>query len=77
MTSEFEKGSLGLSDKQDDQHRFFYAYHPYLSKMVLRKLQQCTSRKTKLKFLEIGLGCGVTGGMKHAAPGGSALGWIY
>lgn len=78
MTREFEKGSLGLSDKYDDQHRFFYAYHPYLSKIVLRKLEHCGPPRPKLKFLEIGLGCGVGGGMKHnSAPGGSALGWDH
>lgn len=39
MAKEFQIGSQGLSDKYDDGHRFFYAYQPYLSKLVLNKLE--------------------------------------
>ena len=90
MANEFKIGSDELSDKYDDGHRFFYAYQPYLAKIVLQKLKSsygtntavCNNSndpnvpKPKLKFLEIGLGCHFkVGGMKRGTPGGSALGW--
>jgi len=89
MAELFKNGSQDLSDKYDNDHRFFYAYQPYLRDIVLRKLkssynlQNCSLKsvkKPKIKFLEIGLGCHPLGGMKKDAsgkylPGGSALGW--
>lgn len=80
MAQEFEVGSQGLSDKYDDSHRFFYAYQPYLSKLVLQKLKSSTvcsgGPKPKIKFMEIGLGCHWREkGIKGGNPGGSAMGW--
>lgn len=83
MAKAFEIGSEELSDKYDDGHRFFYAYQPYMAKMVLRKLgikpngerYRTNKSKPKFKMLEIGLGCHPKGGMKRGLPGGSALGW--
>jgi hypothetical protein len=80
MAKEFEIGSQGLSDKYDDGHRFFYAYQPYLSKLVLQKLKAskvCSGGpKPKIKFMEIGIGCHwKESGIKGGNPGGSAMGW--
>ena len=80
MAREFEIGSQNLSDKYDDGHRFFYAYQPYLSKLVLQKLRLSSvcsgGPKPKIKFMEIGLGCHFkAGGIKGGNPGGSAMGW--
>lgn len=82
MSEEFKRGSLELSDKYDDGHRFFYAYQPYMAKMLLNKLgvkpngcYKKQRKKPKFKMLEIGLGCHPKGGMKRGTPGGSALGW--
>ena len=80
MAKEFEIGSQALSDKYDDAHRFFYAYQPYLSKLVLHKLKSSTvcsgGPKPKIKFMEIGLGCHWREkGIKGGNPGGSAMGW--
>ena len=80
MAKEFEVGSKGLSDKYDDGHRFFYAYQPYLSKLVLNKLESSTvcsgGPKPRIKFMEIGLGCHFKqSGIKGGNPGGSAMGW--
>lgn len=80
MAKEFEIGSQGLSDKYDNAHRFFYAYQPYLSKLVLQKLESSSicsgGPKPKIKFMEIGLGCHWReNGIKGGNPGGSAMGW--
>eukprot|EP00545_Synedropsis_sp_CCMP1620_P012114 CAMPEP_0119008230 /NCGR_PEP_ID=MMETSP1176-20130426/3548_1 /TAXON_ID=265551 /ORGANISM="Synedropsis recta cf, Strain CCMP1620" /LENGTH=343 /DNA_ID=CAMNT_0006960523 /DNA_START=109 /DNA_END=1140 /DNA_ORIENTATION=- len=83
MANAFMVGSKELSDKYDNGHRFFYAYQPYLAKMVIDKLENSkvcepgfSGPKPRIKFFEIGLGCHFKfGGMKQGTPGGSAIGW--
>jgi len=68
---EFMIGSGGLTDKSTS-HKYQIMYHRYMSPFLMRSV------KPKFRMLEIGLGCGPTGGMANQAkPGGSTLAWKH
>lgn len=75
---EMEKGSTGLTDKVDKNHKFHYMYQPYLARLI-RSKTACSvpEAERKVRMLEVGLGCHPSGGIKRKTPGGSALGWAH
>jgi len=71
LAKDFINGSGGLTDKSTS-HRYQIMYHRYLSPIMIRFSQP------KFRMLEIGLGCGPTGGMgTNTKPGGSTLAWKH
>jgi hypothetical protein len=85
LAQEMMNASMGLTDKVDTvNHAYQYMYFSYMSSMVRERycsgisngIDQ-TSRKPKIRMLEIGLGCSPLGGMIRGEPGGSALGWLH
>jgi hypothetical protein len=81
--------SMGLTDKVDTiHHEYQFLYFPYISSMIRDRYCDArndgnsdtvnsSSRRPKIRMLEIGLGCAPTGGMIRGQPGGSALAWRH
>ena len=68
------EGSEGLTDKVHIRHAYQHMYHRYMRDIAFRA---CEKGNTKLKILEIGLGCHPRGGMVRGTPGGSAKAWRH
>jgi len=75
FAAEMVKGSKGLSDKTQIQHKYQYMYQRYMAGFAQRVCEK--KRSNKIRILEIGLGCSPRGGMVQNTPGGSAHGWRY